>query len=239
MICTIDYIEKHNILVTSSMDGNLYIRKYIDFELLSIIRLQNENSMITKVVYTDYDLLYLLISQKDKDSFNNSRINIYTLNGLLIESSQKKNFIDIVPLKNGKIISNNLYSSKLCIFGFNENIGEVVIEDILKNIEEKKGKEDKEDIKNCKIVNFIFQQKKNLFYLLLDNGTLYKIANNDFNLLTKGNYKFPTIDKNNKINSSKNISNNIFNNEINEKQNYKNSLIKNSDKEVTKLNKKK
>ena len=239
MICTIDYIEKHNIIVTSSMDGNLYIRKYIDFELLSIIRMQNENSIITKVVYTDYDLLYLLISQKDRDSFNNSIINIYTLNGLLIESSQKKNFIDIEPLKNGKIISNNLYSSKLCIFGFNEKIGEVVIEDILKNIDKKKGKEDKEDIKNCKIINFIFQQKKNLFYLLLDNGTLYKIANNDFGLLTKGNYKFPNIDKNNKNYSSKNISNNIFNNEINEKQNYKKSLTKNSDKEVTNINKKK
>ena len=58
-------------------------------------------------------------------------------------------------------------------------------------------------------------------------------------MLTKGNYKFPNIDKNNKNYSSKNISNNIFNNEINEKQNYKKSLTKNSDKEVTNINKKK
>ena len=37
MVCCIYYIEKHNVLVTSSNDGKLFIRKYYDFELLSVI----------------------------------------------------------------------------------------------------------------------------------------------------------------------------------------------------------
>ena len=186
--------------------------------------MQNDNSIITKVVFTDYDLLYLLISQKDKDTFNNSLIQIYTLNGLLIESSQKKNYVDIEPLKNGKIISNNLFSSKLYIFGFNENIWEIEIEDILKNINEKK---DNATIKNCKIDNFIFQQKTTLFYLLLDNGILYRIFNSDFRLLIKGNYKFQNTNKINQTKSS-NTTNYIFNNDdFNDSQNFKKISNKN------------
>ena len=216
MICTINYVEKHDIIITSSLDGNLYIRKYFDFELLTIIQVLKENSVITKVIYSDYDFLYLLISQKDKDSLYNSYINIYTLNGLLIESSQKNNFVDIEPLKNGKIICNNLYSNKLKIFGFNKNKGELIEEDILK----------KNKNWNNKIVNFIFQQKKNLFYLLLDNGKLYKICNEDFRFQSKGVYNLNI--KNDK--DKRNSSNNIFS--INIKNNY----IRNSKKTKTLIN---
>ena len=213
MICTINYVEKHDIIITSSMDGNLYIRKYFDFELLTIIQVIKENAVITKVIYSDYDLLYLLISQKDKDSLYNSYINIYTLNGLLIESSQKNNFVDIEPLKNGKIICNNLYSEKLKIFGFNEKIGELIEEDILK----------KNKYRNYKIINFIFQQKENLFYLLLDNGKLYKLYDDKFRFQSKGVYNLNIESDENKKNSSKNA---IFSKDDiknNESRNYKKS----------------
>jgi len=54
-----------------------------------------KNSIISRIIYTDYDLLYLLIYHKDKKYQNKSSINVYTLNGLLIESSPIKNFVDI------------------------------------------------------------------------------------------------------------------------------------------------
>lgn len=37
MITCIYYIKKHNIILASSNDGKLFIRKYFDFELLPII----------------------------------------------------------------------------------------------------------------------------------------------------------------------------------------------------------
>ena len=73
MVCCKNYIKKRNILLTSSNDGNLFIRKYFDFELLSIIQTR-EN--IKRFVYTDYDSLYLLISPKGTNH-NKSYINIY------------------------------------------------------------------------------------------------------------------------------------------------------------------
>ena len=96
MVCNIYYIDKHNVLITSSNDGKLFIRKYYDFELLSIIETK-EN--INKFVYSDYDLLYLLTIPKA--SKGKSRLHIYTLNGLLLESSNEDYIIDIEPMKNG------------------------------------------------------------------------------------------------------------------------------------------
>jgi len=194
MICSITYIEKHNLIITTSYDGKLCIRKYIDFELLSLIKTKNSNIIITRVVYTDYDLLYCLLNYKDKDF---QCINIYTLNGLLIESSEINNFVDIEPLKNGKIICNNLNSRKLFIFGFNKDKGKLAEEDILKKVRKKN------NLGN-KISNFIFQKKNNNFFLLLDNGNLYKINNPDFSLLFKGAHKLENIIN---INSSSNYEN--------------------------------
>ena len=208
MICTINYIEKHNIIITASKDGNLCIRKYIDFELLSLFPKQNDNSIITKVIYTDYDLLYLLISQKYKDSIYNSKISIYTLNGLLIESSKMNNYIDIESLKNGKIICNNLYSRNLKIFGFNENIGEIEDDDILMNINDK-------EIHNAKIVNFIYQKNNALFYLYLSNGILYKRYNEEYKLLSKGAHK---LKKNENCSNKNNTDFSLNTNEINNNQ---------------------
>ena len=229
MICSINYIKKHNIIITTSMDGNLCIRKYIDFELLSLFPKQKENSIITKVIYTEYDLLYLLISKKD--SLYNSKIKIYTLNGLLIESSKMNNFIDIEPLKNGKIICNNLYSRKLNIFGFNENMGDIEEEDILKNLGDN-------DIRKAKIINFIYEQKNNIFYLLLDNGKVYKMCNDEFKSLSKGAHKLKNYEITNiiKKDSNKNI-NRINTKEINNNKDLrKSSDKKNNEKKIIKNN---
>ena len=183
MICLIDFIEKHDILITTSNDGKFFVRKYYNFELLSIFESIPENSVISRVIYTDYDLLYLLINHRDKDSENKSSIGIFTLNGLLIESSKKQYFNDIEPLKNGKIFCNDLISTKLGIFGLNEKEGGFVLYDILPKILDIK--------KENKIVNFIFQSDKNCFYILLNDKRLFMQQLNDFEFLTKGVDKLP------------------------------------------------
>ena len=181
MICCINYIEKHNIIITASNDGKINIRKYYDFELLSVFYPKIKNSIISRIIYTDYDLLYLLIYHKDKKYQNKSSINVFTLNGLLIESSSPSNIIDIEPLKNGKIFCNMMNDKKLNIFGLNQTLGTFNDYDILSKIII-----EKLDIKKCKIVNFIFEQKKNTFYILLDNKILCRQQISDFEFLFKG-----------------------------------------------------
>ena len=154
------YIEKHNVLLTSSNDGKLFIRKYYDFELLSTIKTKEKENII-KFVYTDYDILYLLLSTKIKNQMK-SYISVYTLNGLFLESSIPDYFIDIVPMKNGKIFCNTINSNKLGIFGFNEPKGYIEDYNILKNIEIKKDK-NTIDITNKIILDFTFNLKKMCF----------------------------------------------------------------------------
>ena len=200
MICSINYLEKHDILITTSNDGNLFVRKNFNFELLSVFESIPENSLISKIIYTDFDLLYLIINHKERDLQNKSTIGVFTLNGLFLESSKMEYFIDIEPLKNGKIFCNYINSTNLKIFGLNEKLGSFNSYDILSKIQ---GIENK---KNCKISHFYFQSEKNCFYILLDDKTLYMQQNAEFEFLSKG------VDKL----EQKNTYNNNSGNNVNE-----------------------
>ena len=190
MVCNIYYIDKHNVLITSSNDGKLFIRKYYDFELLSIIETK-EN--INKFVYSDYDLLYLLTIPKA--SKGKSRLHIYTLNGLLLESSNEDYIIDIEPMKNGILFFNTINSNKLGIFGFNETKGNFEEYNILSNIKKKKSDT------NDTISNFTLKIKLNVVYVLLGN-ILYRQKIFDLNCLYKGVYKLQFIDNQKKSDSN-------------------------------------
>jgi len=168
MICCIIYVKKHNIILTSSNDGKLIIRNYYNFELLSMIETKKKNSLVSKIIYSDYDLLYLLINHRDKEYKNKSSINVYTLNGLLIESSPMNNIVDIELLKNGKIICNFINYDKLLIFGLNKKLGSFNTYEILIRIPYFKY------FKEDRMTNFIFKSEKNCFYILLDNNNLYR-----------------------------------------------------------------
>ena len=195
MVCCINYIEKHNIIISSSFDGKLFIRKYYDFELLSTIQTQNKDNII-KFVYTDYDLLYILVSPKQKNPNNKSYIYIYTLNGVLVEtSSEPSHIINIEPMKNGKIFFNTINSTKLGIFGFNEPKGSIEEYDILKCIDIKPKEERERILENKAINNFTLKLKNDVFYILLENKYLFRQMNTDFSILYKGIKKLSFFDE--------------------------------------------
>ena len=57
------------------------------------------------------------MSRQNKGKFQNkSKLQVYTLNGLLLESSKEDYYIDIEQMKNGKIFCNTINSNKLGIF---------------------------------------------------------------------------------------------------------------------------
>ena len=191
MIICIKYIIKHNIILTSSNDGKLFIRKNCDFELLSVIEPHLKNCIIYQIIYSNYDLLYLSIHYKDKKFNYRSCINVFTLNGLFIESSPNEHLIDIEPLKNGKIICNTLYSNYMNIFGLNNKLGQFNKYDIFREIL----------VEKSKINNFIFQHKNNCFYILLENKKLIKQQISDFDYLIKEVDKLSVLYKDKKNNN--------------------------------------
>ena len=175
LITAINYNEKHNIILSSDIKGILYIRKYYDFELLTKIKIKEENCFVTQILLNDFNFIYTIIYNKNELK---KFICLYTLNGILIEKSNLHTIIDIHPLKNGKIIFNRLEEFNLSIFGLNniKEDNEAIISDI---ILKKIGVESSGFIKN-------FIIKDNNIYLLLKNGQFIKGFYEDLNLVCYG-----------------------------------------------------
>ena len=166
MICSINYIQKHNILVTSSKDGILYVRKYFDFELLTIIKL-GINEYANDIIFSNYDMYYLLIFNENNMTFN---FNIYSINGLKVKENKLKFIIEnFFSINNGKIIYtiyNDEHFYYYCLF-----------DDKIKryNIKQNPNFEDE----NYKINKFFYNEEKKIFYILLSNNTIYRLQDDD------------------------------------------------------------
>ena len=177
LITAINYNERHNIILTSDINGILYIRKYIDFELLTKIELKENNCFTTQILVNDFNLIYTINYTENKLK---KFICIYTLNGILIEKSKEHSIIDTHALKSGKIIFNRLEEPELFIFGFNKIKPEeepLISEDIFKKIEFQNKKQDY-------IMNFCIIDKN--IYLLLKNGQFIKGNYDSLNLVCYG-----------------------------------------------------
>ena len=177
LITAINFNEKHNIILTADIKGILYIRKYYDFELLSIVQLKENNCYVNKILVNDYNLIYTInYNKKSLKKF----ICLYTLNGILLERSNEHSIMDVHSLKSGKIILNRLEELNLFIFGFNKKKPKeeaLIPENICKKIELK--------IKNIDyIMNFWIID--NNIYLLLKNGQFVKGFYNSLSLVCYG-----------------------------------------------------
>ena len=179
MIASIFYSEKHNIILTSDINGFLFIRKYYDFELLTKIKINNDDCFVNKIFINDYDNICTI--NFDSCKFK-SYLSLYSINGILLEKTNLNYCIDSHALKNGKIIFNCLNNNNLLIFGFNGNknkdtkIGEIIEENILKDLDIKKDQAD--------IMNFIIDN--NYIYLFLKNGKFIKGYFNKLDSLSLG-----------------------------------------------------
>ena len=171
LITTINYNEKHNIILSADVNGILYIRKYYDFELLSKIKLKENNCFTTQILLNDFNFIYTI-------NYNQNEIKkyicIYTLNGILIEKSDLHTIIDAYILNNGKTIFNRLEETELYIFGFNNE--NTIIND---NIINKLGY-----FKYDYIMNF--EIKDNNIYILLKDGIFIEGFYNSLNLVGYG-----------------------------------------------------
>ena len=164
MICSINYINKHNILITSSEDGNIYIRKYYNFELLTIIKL-NKNEYANEILLSNYDMYYILKFNKNNMKFN---FDIYSINGINVIQKNCDLYIqNFYCINNGKIIftiksNNNVFY--YCLFG-----------DIIKEYK----------IGNDKINNLLYYENNNLFYILSESGDLIRFEENELTFVLK------------------------------------------------------
>ena len=178
LITDINYNEKHNIILTSDINGILYIRKYCDFELLTKIKIKEEKSFVTQIFLNDFNLIYTI----NYDSIEHKKyICLFSLNGILLEKSDLHSIIDSYILNNGKIIFNRLEELDLFMFGFNKikegNKG-IICDNTLKKIDFK-------DFKHYDSTTS-FVVKGNQIYILLNNCIFINGCNNSLNLVCYG-----------------------------------------------------
>jgi len=125
--------EKHNIIITGSEDGYIYIRNLYDYELMVCINTQNK---IIDIKLSNFDLLYVIsydIKIEDKfiiSGYTLNGINFtlytglinnieFTKNGSLIMGYYNTNKIHIVnPINIEKVSNVLLFISHLYIYKF-------------------------------------------------------------------------------------------------------------------------
>ena len=185
MITSINYNERYNIILTSDTKGFLFIRKYYDFELITKIQINNNDScFINKIFLNDYDIICTINYNRIK--FKNY-ITFYSINGILLEQSENYMIINSSVLKNGKIIFNRFNKDIFFIFGFNGNksddkaLGQIKDENIFENLDTKIDSEDS-------IYNFIIEN--NIIYILSKKGKFIKAYFGKLDTLSFGEYKF-------------------------------------------------
>ena len=101
-ISIIEYIQRLNIIVTVGDDNYIYIRKYFDFELLSMIKV-NSNYKVLSVKISNVNCLYVLVYDQVKDGKNVMVVG-YTLNGVEFARSECGMFTNMEVLENSNVV---------------------------------------------------------------------------------------------------------------------------------------
>ena len=153
-------INNLGLIITSCVDYTIYIRKYYDFTLLSIIEVSNK-ICIQLVNY--YAFIYILFYNVDTDDYI---VNLYSMNGILLQKGENSYINNIEIDNNGHLLVGYYELLKIDVFdtAFMKVIKVIDLESSLKN----------EIIENLKFMNFIYDDVHNCVYCNFSNGVLLK-----------------------------------------------------------------
>ena len=114
LIKSISYIERLNIIISFSEEGQITINNARNFNIINIIEL-GDDFCIKDIKISEYDLIYIFCTDKENEKFN--YIKCYSLNGVKFTELKTENKIInffiyetlLVVYKNNFIESFNLY----------------------------------------------------------------------------------------------------------------------------------
>ena len=114
----IEYYKTLNILITAGDDGYIFIRKAYNFELLSIIKV-DEGFKVISCKVSDCNLLYVFCCNYASNDKKNLIIG-YTLNGIEFARSKERYYTNITLLDNGNLVAGEITEKIAYIFnGYN------------------------------------------------------------------------------------------------------------------------
>ena len=169
-IQSIEINEDLRIVISSSNDGIILIRKLYDFELLNVIKYNCINKCLLHLCFDNQIIIATFYNKKEKDDIRKKiKINTYSVNGIKL-GSVKKNIT--MPL----IIQDT--SDKLLIF-INKVLYEVYVtfkewENIIDLNKEKYKKFD-----NLELISYGYDTKLKILFCLFENRKMVKISLQD------------------------------------------------------------
>ena len=105
-------------MITAGDDNYIYIRNAYNFELLSLMKV-DEGFKIISCKVSDCNLLYVFCSNYSSEEQNNFIIG-YTLNGVEFARSKERYYTSIVILENGNVVAGEMKERVVYIFnGYN------------------------------------------------------------------------------------------------------------------------
>ena len=167
-----------NIIISSSNDGFIFIRKMYDYELLNIIKYNYLKRSLLDVFF-DKHIIITTFYNIAKDKNKKVKINTYSVNGIKLSGMEQNiSLPGILKSKTDEIllfIDSTIYKFKITFKDFN---------DIFAQLNEKKINENNGDNPTVRFINEINQNVPvsfhydftfNFLLCLLPNGKLYRI----------------------------------------------------------------
>ena len=161
------YSELLGLIISSGADKKIYIRKYYDLTLLTMINIDYKFCIDIKI---NHYYLYVLLYDEIKKSHV---VKVYSVNGLVVSKTEYNMINNIVFDKNGNLMVG--YAKEKRIKIYNPSLTKIIEEiDLSQNtiIKLKKNKTKEITVKDTFFLNFVYQSENSSIYCYYSNGNL-------------------------------------------------------------------
>ena len=161
------YSELLGLIISSGADRKIFIRKYYDLTLLTMINIDNKFCIDIKI---NHYYLYILLYDEIK---KNHVVKVYSVNGLVVGKTEHNLINNICFDKNGNLMIGYAVEKKIGIF--NPSLTKKLEEIDLNQptyIKLKKNKFKEISVQDTFFLNFVYQGDNSSIYCYFSNGNL-------------------------------------------------------------------
>ena len=161
------YSELLGLIISSGVDKKIYIRKYYDLTVLTMINIDHRFCIDIKI---NHNYLYILLYDEKK---KNHVVKVYSVNGLVVGKTEHNMINNIVFDKNGNLMIG--YAKEKRIDIYNPSLTKKLEEIDLNQptyIKLKKNKVRQIEVNDTFFLNFVYQSENSSIYCYFSNGNL-------------------------------------------------------------------
>ena len=161
------YSELLGLIISSGADRKIFIRKYYDLTLLTVINIDNQFCIDIKI---NHNYLYTLLYDEIKKSHS---VKVYSVNGLVVAQTDHNIINNITFDKNGNLMIGYANEKKIEIYNppLTKKIDEIDLSQPT-YIKIKKNKVKEIQVKDTFFLYFLYQSESNSIYCYFSNGNL-------------------------------------------------------------------